>query len=393
MAASLSSDGLVAPRAADFRTSITSRINSELVDRGLPPVDFDDDLIFTLLRNVLASELDSVGQALQAVYDARVRDNATGIHLDDMGALIGVARNEATYSTATVTLTGTAGTVVPAGKLVEGGGVDGNNRWRITSDATIGGGGTVDVTVESETIGAVTASAATITTIVTPVSGWTAVTNAAAATTGRDREGDAAYRVRQRRSAQRRGAGSPNALRGALLDLDFVTAANVLTNPSTTTATVSGVSMAASSVSVIVDPSTLTTAQEQSLAEVIYKYAIPGIYMNGAETATVTRADGVSETVRWTYASDLSVTIAVTVVLDNGYVLADVQAPIQSLVATYFTQNSEPGVIITDSDIERQIMTDIAGVRRVEVTLNGGTTITANADQKPVVNGTPSVST
>jgi hypothetical protein len=79
-----------------------------------------------------------------------------------------------------VTLTGTAATVITNGKIR-----DTNNKiWDLQPSVTIGAGGTVNARVTSETLGAVAAAVNTLTTIETPVTGWTSVTNAAAATLG-----------------------------------------------------------------------------------------------------------------------------------------------------------------------------------------------------------------
>src|SRR5574343_474971 len=92
------------------------------------------------MTSALAIQLGTLGELSQELYDALSVQNATGRQLDNLCLLVGVTRQEATHSTATVTLTGTAGTVLPPETLMEGGGLDGRARWRLASAATSGGG-------------------------------------------------------------------------------------------------------------------------------------------------------------------------------------------------------------------------------------------------------------
>ena len=390
-----------APRAADFDASMRSEFAAD--PNGGTVAEGRGDLLDVLFA-VIANQLGGLAEALQSLNDQLDPDSAQGTQLDGIGALRGIGRNQATHSTATVTLTGTAGTVIPRGKLVEGGGDDGAARWALTADATIGGGGTVSATVEAVEAGAVAALATEIDTIVTPVSGWTAVSNAAAATTGRALETDSAYRLRQAASLQFSGAGSTNAIRAALTDLDYIETAIVIENDTAASVTTGGVTMAPQSVAIILDPpgADLTTAQKEEIAETIYERLAAGIKTNGSDNVvTITGGDGLTKTVRWDDVASLSVTVAVTVVLDTGYVLADVQQAVKDAVAAYFDA-AAIGEEITDDDLKagRNDSEDdtaimrVTGIRRVSaITLNGGSVVTPNLYERCTLNGTASVTT
>lgn len=92
-------------------------------------------------------------------------------------------KDPAERSTATLTLSGTPGTIVPAGSLIK------HNlsgaEFQTVAPATIGGGGSVDVGAESILYDAISANIGTLTVIQTPVAGWASVTNAAAAVLGK----------------------------------------------------------------------------------------------------------------------------------------------------------------------------------------------------------------
>lgn len=361
----LTDDGYTAPRSADFLTLIRDAYEEET---GLT-IDWSADTFLGMITSIMATQLGDLGEASQALYDAFDVGNASGLQLDNLAVIVGVSRNPATYSTATVTLTGTVGVIVLEGALVEGGGSDGKARWALTEDATIGALGTVDVVVQAEDAGAVVADAAEIDAIVTPVSGWTAVTNAAPATTGDDRETDAALRKRRQQSIQVAGSRSLNALRANLLQVDGVTAAVVVDNPTTVSAVVEGLTLTPHSIGVVLYPSTLTTAQKEAAAQAIYDHLAAGISTNGTDVvATVTGADGYAKTIRWDWAGTTTVDVETTVTLDAGYELADVEEPIQLLVADYFT-----ALNVGDDALRLSLwalMATVDGVLGVVVTLN-----------------------
>lgn len=382
-----------APRAAD----IDARIRSAFADDpngGTIEVGRGD--LLDVLIAIVAVEIGALAEGLQSLHDQLDPDSAQGVQLDSLGAIRGVRRNAPTHSTATVTLTGTPATIVPTGKLVEGGGTGGTARWALTADATIGGLGTVTATVEAVDEGAVAALAGEIDAIVTPVSGWTGVTNAAAASTGQDRESDADYRVRQAASLQFSGAGSTSAIRAALTDLDYVEAAIVIENDTAAIVTTGGVTLNPQSVAVILDPagSTLTAPQRAEIATTIYDRLAAGIATNGTDNVlTISGGDGLAKTVRWDDVTTLAVTVVATVVLDTGYVLADVETAGEDAVTAYFS-TAAVGEEVADDDLRagRDNLEDttglmrIPGIRRISaITLNGGAIVTPNLYERLVL--------
>ena len=165
----------------------------------------------------------------EAIYNAYYPDTADDASLDDVVALTGIRRNAATYSTAVVTLTGTVATVVPEGFQVS---VSGNSDlvFATTEEVTIGGGGTVDVTVRATETGAKAALAGTLTVIVSSLFGVDSATNATDATVGFDRETPAELRLRRLETLARPGSSTAAAIRSDLLDIDAVEAVTVFEN-------------------------------------------------------------------------------------------------------------------------------------------------------------------
>lgn len=327
----LTDAGYTAPRAADILAVMQDEIETELG----AAVDWANDLVLSAIVASAASRVGELAQSGQALVDAWSPANSTGLPLSDLSLIVGVRRDPATSSTCTVTLTGTAGTVVPSSRIIES--TADRSRWLTSSSATIGGGGTVTVVVTAEVPGVVTAEPGDLTTIVTPVSGWTSVTNAAAATPGVAAESDASLRKRRQQSLQTAGSRSLNALRSNILAIDDVDAAVVVENDTMATATVEGISLPAKSVGVVVHPSTMTSATQQLVAQAIYDHVSAGIYTAGSDVvATITGLDNVGHVVRFDFAGETAVDVDVTVDLEDGYELADVEAPIEEAVTDYF---------------------------------------------------------
>ena len=145
---------------------------------------------------------------------------ASGIAMDYLVTLLGIERQPATHSTVTATLTGTPGTVVPAGSSAQ---TAAGAVFDTDSAVTIGTGGTVEVDMSAEAFGPVAAGAGTITEIVTPVAGWASITNAAAATPGRNRETDTELLATYYLLTDQWAQGSHDALRAAIVRATGVT--------------------------------------------------------------------------------------------------------------------------------------------------------------------------
>lgn len=388
----LSASGLTVPRAADFLASVRADVQARYAAAGgVGEIDFGTDTLMGILTGAVAVQLGLLAEAVQAVYDGRVPSAAAGACLDDLGEAVGVTRLGATASAVSLTLTGTTGTTIPAGALVTGGGTDGAARWRIDAAVTLSAG-TGTATATCTEAGAIAAGIGDVDTILTPVSGWSAVTNAVAATTGRAMETDAAFRLRRAQALRAPVASSVAAIQAALAALDYIEAAVVIENPAGAVATVSGVSMAARSVAVILWPSTLTTAQKQEAAQAIYERLPAGIALNGSDvTATVTDAAGQSKTVVWDWADVLTVNVAATLTLSTGYTLGAVSALVEAAIEDWFDANAAVGQSVDNTPIEAYILATVTGVRRVIVTLNGSAGVDPTAAQIPSL-GTVTVS-
>jgi len=149
---------------------------------------FIDDMISTV-----AFKIWTTYQSLDAIVPIAYVDETSGAYIDKRSGEYGITRKAGTKATVTLTVSGTDGTVIPAGKVFVT--ADGY-QFTVDAAATIAIG-TASVAATAAEIGtAFNVSAGTITGQLQNLSGVTSVTNAAAASGGTDAETDAALVAR-----------------------------------------------------------------------------------------------------------------------------------------------------------------------------------------------------
>jgi uncharacterized phage protein gp47/JayE len=285
------------------------------------------DSIYGMHLDVAAAAIEDCYRLIDDIWASMDPDQAEGVAQDNLNRLRGAVRNPARYSTVTLTLSGTPATVIAAGKISEI--PNGGARWIHDAAATIGGGGTVDVLATAEDSGPVVAAPGAITGIVTAVTGWTGVTNAAAAELGEDDETNADYRLRSEGTAL--GTTTEEGIYTRISELDDVDAVVVLSNRSNV---VDSNGTNPHAMWIVIYPN---TADQTAIAEAIWgdAGACAGIEMRGAVTKTVTDINGEVETIAWDWATAADVHCYVGVTKDSDYP-TDGDDLIEALVIAYF---------------------------------------------------------
>jgi uncharacterized phage protein gp47/JayE len=167
---------------------------------------------------IMSEPLAELWELLEALYIELTADGATGAQLDNLSALTGTVRDPPKRSRVIGLLTGTAGTVVPAGSVASVAGT--GTRFALGADTTIFEDGTEAEFVAVDT-GQKVCPAGTLTVISTPVAGWDAVTNAADAfELGTDLETDAALRIRREQELRARGNAALEPIRQEVIEAD-----------------------------------------------------------------------------------------------------------------------------------------------------------------------------
>lgn len=156
-------------------------------------VYLEDDSQDGQFLSILAQAYYQTAAVGASVYNSFSPVTGQGVGLSRNVKINGLSRLSPSFSTVTLTITGTSGTVITNGIAADALG----QQWALPATVTIPGGGTIDVVATAVLVGFVNAQANTVTTIFTPTRGWQTVNNAGAATPGEPVETDAQLRIRQ----------------------------------------------------------------------------------------------------------------------------------------------------------------------------------------------------
>jgi uncharacterized phage protein gp47/JayE len=258
------------------------------------------------LVGILADHYSALWEVAEDVYLSFSPDDATGISLDNVSAITGTARPDARYSTVIATAHGTAGTVLLAGRVFKT--EDTGARFATLADATIGGGGTIDVDCQAIESGPTLALADTLTVIETPVAGLTSVTNAEDAVPGAVQQEDPELRITREAELQGSGKAALPAIRAALLKVDGVFAVTGFEND---TAATNGDGMPPWSVEALVSGGT-----DADVAASIFATKAAGITTTGTTTVVVVDDDGNNHSIKFTRPSDVLIYVIANLDVD-----------------------------------------------------------------------------
>jgi uncharacterized phage protein gp47/JayE len=274
-------------------------------------IPLDGDSVFGQLIGIHAEREADLWEIAQDVYLSAYPDTAQGVALANAGALTGHTPIAATYSTVPLTLTATPGTTIPSGSQV---GIPNTQTVFITTtDATIPAGGSASVTAQAASPGAVSAPAGTLTSILTPVAGWTAVTNALDATVGKNQETDAQFRARRAASLVVAEGGTVSATVNHITkSVPGVTFAGGIENRTDATDGTTGLPPHSIQVTVI-------GGADQDVADAIWASKPGGTNTYGTTSGTVTDSFGHAQTVYWNRGVNVPMYLSVTLTRGAGY--------------------------------------------------------------------------
>jgi len=349
MSYGLTVDGFTKKRLIDIKTEIETDLKTAFGSN----ISLIPQSVFGQLVGIFAERESVMWDLAENVYFSQYPSTATGAALSNVVQYNGITRQAATYSTATVTFTGTATTVIPAGTLVRT--ADTLKEFATDIEVTIGGGGTVDAAVTATSTGPIEAVAATITEIVNPIFGVDSVTNAADATVGTDEETDAELRDRREASTLTIGQNVLDALYGQLLNISGVTAALVVDNKTETTD--------ANGIPPHQFLSVVENGADADIADAIWTNTIQGVTSYGSTTVIITDSQGFTHDVKFSRPTPVNIYFKVTVTTDAEYP-ADGDAQIKAAVSAYGDANFSIGEDIIMSQFYTPINT-IPGITSI----------------------------
>lgn len=318
LAAQVTPAGISAPSYADILASLQTSFQSIYGTDVYLGADSQDGQLLA----IFAKAVDDCNQSAIAVYNSFSPNAAQGVGLSNLVKLNGIARNTASNSQVNVTVAGTVGTTITAGKVRSADG----KLWSLPASVTIPPAGFIVVTATCDEVGAVAAGAGTVTQIATPTRGWQSVTNASPASQGAEVETDAALRRRQAQSVALPSSTVLAGLVGALQALDGVTQVRVYEND---TGSVDGNGLPAHSIACVVQGGDST----EIATTILYKKT-PGAYTHGTTSVTVHDAAGIAYTIRYFVPTDAQIKVNISLHAFTGY-SSDTAAAIKQSVADY----------------------------------------------------------
>jgi uncharacterized phage protein gp47/JayE len=242
-----------------------------------------------------------------SVYNSFSPTSAQGTGLARLVKINGLEKESASYSTVTVTVGGTAGTVITNGVVQDTVG----QKWDLPTVVTIPGGGSIDVVATAEAIGAVNAASGTITTIFTPTRGWQTVTNAAAATPGAPVEPDATLRLRQQASV---ADPSLTVFEGTLGGVENLTGVTKVRGYENDTDLTDGNGLPPHSICVVV-----AGGADDDIAQEIQIHKTPGTDTYGDVTVPVTDSRGMPLDIEFQRAVTATISVRITLAQKTGW--------------------------------------------------------------------------
>lgn len=239
---------------------------------------------------------------------------ATGTQLDAIGANLGVLRNPASNSTATIVITGLNGITIPANTQISS---TNDDVFLVESNITIVSGGTATGTVAAQQTGAISVAANTINKIINPIAGWSTVNNLTAGVVGQSAESDQDYRVSISEEQAANAVGSINAITAGAYALTPTPNSVFIFNNNTSGLVVeNGVPIAANSILLVLDGG----GSETTIAEMLYNKLSAGCGMSGNTSYTITIPNTTQNfTATWETATQTPLSLAVRLKLGQVY--------------------------------------------------------------------------
>lgn len=325
VAATVDVTGISAPSFSDILAYLVSQFQAIYGADAYLGNDSQDGQWIGIIAQAIA---DCNAQAV-AVYNSFSPATAQGAGLSSNVKINGLTRLPGSFSTATLTVVGVAGTVINNGIAQDSNG----NSWALPSTVTIPLAGTIDVVATCTTLGAVTALSTTITTIQTPTFGWQSVSNASAATVGNAVETDAALRVRQAVSV---ALPSETIFDGIVASIEQVVGVTRVGAYENNTNSTDGNGVPAQTLAFAVEGGAVNSIA-QAIASVIPPgtptYATGG----GSQSVAVTDAAGYTKTINFMVATEARIDVNLTIHGLVGWSTAT-EAVIAAAIVAYIQQ-------------------------------------------------------
>ena len=276
----------------DLREQIASEWQKAFKEKDRPLLNTDPE---TPQGQIIDSQVATVNQKdSEVLYLAQQFDprTAEGRFQNALAEIYFIKRKPAINSYAMCTINGRAGTQIDAGALIESE-IDGT-QWSLDQNVTIPANETITAKFTCLTDGAISASAGTLTKIVTTVTGWDTVTNATAIV-GSLEESQSAFEQRRKDSVSLNARSTVNAVYANVAQCDGVIAVYAVDNKKNISETIDNYTLTPHSIFVSV-----IGGENEDIAKAIYNNLSAGCDYNGNTSVDITNEySGAVETVKF----------------------------------------------------------------------------------------------
>lgn len=358
---SFTSSGIVIPDTSVIREAIINDLEESVFQQS---IDQSQETVLGRLIEYLTltfSQITGLSAWLSTQFNIK---QSSGLFLDAWASNFNMNRKTASNSRVFCTVTGDAGTVIPAGSLVSN--TDGNF-FSADSEITIDSAGDGGGYFTAQESGEIPCSSGTVNQIVTAVPGWNTVTNSSDGVLGNDVESD--YSLRNRiLESYFVGTGYVGTVMNALNDIEGVSSVLVLSNPRSSSHTENGVTMPAHSIYVCV-----VGGDNEEIAKTIYRTKpIGAAYTEVTGDQEVSIEDEYSGqiiTVHFMRPTSNSVSVNMAV-RNDSYAGSDIETDVENAI-TEFMQSVGIGKTVQSFSLAVAVQNAVSGVTVTSCYFNG----------------------
>jgi uncharacterized phage protein gp47/JayE len=324
------STGITLPQEADIVSGVLTDMNSAFGGGMSTSLSSPQGQLAQSFAAIIADKNDQIAEIVNQVDP----DQADGRFQDAIGRIYFINRIAASGTLVTGTCTGLAGTVIPAGSIVQ----DANGyQYASLAAATIPSGGSVAVQFQCLTTGPIACPIGTLNTIYKAVTGWESVSNPTAGTPGVNEESRSDFEFRRQNSVAANAVNSIQAVYAAVLAVPNVIDAYVIDNSTNAAVNTGSTNYPVAATSIYV---AVAGGDPAAIAKAIWSKKSLGCSYNGNTTYTYTdESQGVTPyptyTVKWQVPASINVYIAVDLV-NNPALPSNVTQLVQNAVLAAF---------------------------------------------------------
>jgi uncharacterized phage protein gp47/JayE len=320
LACTITPAGITAPGYSDIFGSLQASAQGIFgTDIYLDPDSQDGQWV-----GVIAQAISDSNNATIGAYQARSPLYATGVGLDSLVQVNGIARDAASASSCPVVVTGDVGFTIVAGVVQSS---SDQTLWSLPATVTIPSGGSTAVTAVCQTLGAVESPIGALSIISNPQVGWASVDNTVTGSLGNPVQSDANLRQAQAEAVGAPAQSIDAGILGGVLQVAGVASAQLYDNDTNAT---DGNGIPAHTIAVVVGGAPAV----QDIVNAIGSRKTPGCGTQGNTSGTYTDPIGLPKTINYWTLTPVSVQVTVNISAFSGYA-SSTAGLIASAVAAY----------------------------------------------------------